>query len=67
MGRITSGPARFLHRVRVDPHGSHRGYPFDLPVVAWLVCPGGLAVAAEVTFLVGENGSGKSPWSRRSR
>ena len=60
MGRLTSGPARFLHRVRVDPQGLPRGYPFDLPAVAWLMRSGGLTVAPGVTFLVGENGSGKS-------
>jgi predicted ATPase len=37
-----------------------RGYPFDLPAVAWLVRSGGLTVPPGVTFLVGENGSGKS-------
>jgi len=60
MGRLTSGPARFLHRVRVDLRGLPRGYPFDLPAVAWLMRSGGLTVAPGVTFLVGENGSGKS-------
>lgn len=34
-----------------------RGYPFDLPVIASL---GTLAFTSPVTFLVGENGSGKS-------
>ncbi len=60
MGRPASGPARFLHRVRMDLHGPPTGYPFDLPAVAWLVRSGGLTVAPGVTFLVGENGSGKS-------
>jgi predicted ATPase len=56
----SSGPARFLHRVRVDRQSMPRGYPFDLPAVAWLVRSGGLTVPPGVTFLVGENGSGKS-------
>ncbi|WP_245607437.1 AAA family ATPase [Pseudonocardia spinosispora] len=37
------------------------GYPFTLPVVAWLAGrPDGLPLVAGVNFLIGENGSGKS-------
>jgi predicted ATPase len=52
--------ARYLHRLRFDPDTPTRGYPYDLPVVAWLAARGGLTLPAGVTFLVGENGSGKS-------
>lgn len=35
-------------------------WPFTIPAVAQIVREGGLEVARGVTFLVGENGSGKS-------
>ena len=35
-------------------------YPFTLPAVRFLAQAGGLELPAGVTFLVGENGSGKS-------
>jgi predicted ATPase len=35
-------------------------YPFTLPAVRCLAQAGGLELPAGVTFLVGENGSGKS-------
>ena len=47
--------ARFLKRVRVD--GAPAGWPFDLPAVQAL---GELRFDAPATFLVGENGVGKS-------
>ena len=53
-------PAHFLQRFRFDPGVPTRGYPYDLPAVAWMIARGGLSLPAGVTFLVGENGSGKS-------
>lgn len=52
-------PGRFLKYVALDEEAAGTGYPFDLPVVdglrrAWLTLGPG------VTFLVGENGTGKS-------
>lgn len=52
--------ARFVRAVRVDPPSDAVGYPFGLPVVAELIRSGGMELGAGVTFLVGENGTGKS-------
>ncbi|MFC0555572.1 AAA family ATPase [Planotetraspora thailandica] len=52
--------AGFIRDIRVDTRQIHQGYPFSLPVVAWLASTRGLAFSPGVTFLVGENGSGKS-------
>jgi predicted ATPase len=41
------------------PAGSEKSWPFSVPAVAELVT-GGLAFDRPITFLVGENGSGKS-------
>lgn len=53
-------PGRFVHRIRLAPTAPSSEYPFDLPVVAGLLRGGGLGLPPGVTFLVGENGSGKS-------
>ncbi|MGH3695065.1 MAG: AAA family ATPase [Pseudonocardiaceae bacterium] len=55
-------PGRFLRRVRLgaDAGAVTDRYPFTLPVVAWLARCGGLDLTPGVTFLVGENGTGKS-------
>jgi predicted ATPase len=62
---MTRAPARtaaggFIQRVRLAPDAATGRYPFTLPAVAWLARSGGLALAPGVTFLVGENGTGKS-------
>lgn len=43
----------------LQPHGSRRTWPFDVPCVAQLA-EEGMVFERPVTFLVGENGSGKS-------
>lgn len=53
--------AGFLRSVVVDERTAvRRGYPFDLPVVQGLLRAGQLPLDPGVTFLVGENGTGKS-------
>ncbi|WP_304119208.1 AAA family ATPase [Mycolicibacterium bacteremicum] len=55
------GGGRFIRAVTVSaPDEGGEEYPFDLPVVQFLLRSGGLALAPGVTFLTGENGSGKS-------
>jgi len=39
------------------PHGD---YPFNIPAVRYLQRAGGISLEKPVTFLVGENGTGKS-------
>jgi predicted ATPase len=57
----TAAPARFVRRVRLPARASTGRYPFTLPAVAWLAASTeGLEFPAGVTFLVGENGTGKS-------
>jgi predicted ATPase len=58
--RTRTAPARFIRRVRLAPDAQTGRYPFTLPAVAHLARTGGLALAPGVTFLVGENGTGKS-------
>lgn len=55
----------FLTQVRLDESGLDEiggpaGYPFTLPAVRHLREVGGLALDPGVTFLVGDNGTGKS-------
>ena len=50
---------QFLREVRVDESAPARGYPFDLPVVKSLR-EKPLKFHPKVTYLVGENGTGKS-------
>jgi predicted ATPase len=54
-----SAAGRFLREVRLPTPGTG-GYPFALPAVAWLARSDGLRLGAGLTFLVGENGTGKS-------
>jgi predicted ATPase len=49
----------FVSRLHVPEELVAPGWPFDLPVVRRLV-GGGLRLGAPVTFLVGDNGTGKS-------
>ncbi|ADP81705.1 AAA family ATPase [Pseudofrankia inefficax] len=51
---------RFIREVRLPAPSGAGGYPFSLPAVAWLARGDGLRLGAGVTFLVGENGTGKS-------
>ena len=57
--RPRSAGGRFVHRVQLAPGAAGNRYPFTLPVVSHLA-RGGLDLGRGVTFLVGENGSGKS-------
>jgi predicted ATPase len=50
----------FLTRVSVRAPADADGYPFDLPVVRHLLAVDGLVLDPGVTFLVGDNGTGKS-------
>ncbi len=50
----------FVRRVRLDPNTGTGRYPFTLPVVQQLSRSTGLDVDGAVTFLVGDNGTGKS-------
>lgn len=55
-----SAAGRFLREVRLPAPSGAGGYPFALPAVGWLARSDGLRLGAGVTFLVGENGTGKS-------
>lgn len=57
---VEMGPGGFVREVRLSPDGAGRRYPFTLPVVRSLAERDGLALDPGVTFLVGENGTGKS-------
>lgn len=59
MPRTGTGPGRFLLRLAVE-EPVPPGYPFDLPVVRGVRQGGGLDLAPGVTFLTGDNGTGKS-------
>jgi predicted ATPase len=48
----------FIRRIALDTAGS--GYPVTLPAVAALRAAGGVDLGPGVTFLVGDNGTGKS-------
>jgi predicted ATPase len=60
MTAARSAPGGFIRQVRLDPGAGQERYPFSLPAVRWLSQAGGLDIAPGVTFLVGENGTGKS-------
>lgn len=53
-------PGGFLRDVRVDAQSDTGRYPFTLPVVRHLVAIERLELPPGVTFLVGDNGTGKS-------
>lgn len=50
----------FVQSIRPAPDSDTGRYPFTLPVVRQLARTGGLALDPGVTFLVGDNGTGKS-------
>lgn len=50
----------FLRWVELDPDTPTAGYPYALPVVAALRAAGRLPLDPGVTFLTGDNGTGKS-------
>jgi predicted ATPase len=50
----------FVQRIRLLPDSDTGRYPFTLPVVRHLAQVGGLDLDPGVTFLVGDNGTGKS-------
>lgn len=54
------GGGGFLEQVALIPGADTGRCPFTLPVVAELARCGGLDIAPGATFLVGENGTGKS-------
>lgn len=62
MSRARARPSTggFLQQVRLDPHAGTGRYPFTLPIVRHLDRAGGLELDPQVTFLVGDNGTGKS-------
>lgn len=55
-GCLSSGVMPYLSRLQVGP--SNGGYPFSIAAIRAL--EGGLELHPKVTFLVGENGTGKS-------
>lgn len=56
----TRAAGGFVEQVRLDPQAETGRYPFTLPVVRHLAHAGGLDLDPRVTFLVGDNGTGKS-------
>ncbi len=60
MSRAGTRTGGFVKRVWLDPHAGTGRYPFTLPVVRHLDEIGGLDLDPGVTFLVGDNGTGKS-------
>ena len=59
-GPCTTRYGWFIEQVRLDPHASTGRYPFTVPVVRHLDRAGGLDLDPRLTFLVGDNGTGKS-------
>ena len=62
---VADRAGRFVQRVRLDLNGTASTslgdrYPFALPIVRHLASIGGLELDPGVTFLVGDNGTGKS-------
>ena len=56
----TRAAGGFVRQVRLEPTAGTGRYPFTLPLVQYLARAGGLALEEPVTFLVGDNGTGKS-------
>ncbi|CAM3726050.1 AAA family ATPase [Smaragdicoccus niigatensis] len=54
------GGAPFISEVLIDDVGDRNDYPFDLPIVRHLARRRRLKLTTPVTFLVGDNGTGKS-------
>ncbi|MFC4128077.1 AAA family ATPase [Nocardia rhizosphaerae] len=50
----------YIRDIQMTPGPHPRKYPFHVPAVTYLAQNGSLPLAEGVTFLVGENGSGKS-------
>lgn len=55
-----AGGGGFIKQVRLDAATSVERYPFTLPVVRQVIAAGGLNLDPGVSFLVGDNGTGKS-------
>lgn len=55
-----SEKSRFIRHFRIDRPPDFDSYPFSLPVVKNLYETGGFSLHSGLTFLVGENGTGKS-------
>lgn len=53
---IKISSALFLHGISLKPDSPRTGFPFSIPAIANL----NLRIKKHITFLVGENGSGKS-------
>jgi predicted ATPase len=58
--RASSQGGGFIQHVRLEPTADTGSYPFTLPVVVELGRRGVLRLSPGVTFLVGDNGTGKS-------
>lgn len=54
----------FVRQVAIDADADTGRYPYTLPVVQSLLRQGELALDPRVTFLVGNNGTGKSTLMR---
>lgn len=56
-----AGQGQYMRYARISslPDGPS-AYPFSMPVVQWLAARGGMNLPGGATFLVGDNGSGKS-------
>jgi predicted ATPase len=52
--------ARYVSEIRLDGELPRDSYLCRLPVIRYLAEQGGLRLSADVTFFVGENGTGKS-------
>ncbi len=55
-----SAPRRYLRQISLPPGRCPQGYLAGVPAVRWLAAGGALVFDRAVTFLVGENGTGKS-------
>ncbi|OXM58668.1 ABC transporter ATP-binding protein [Amycolatopsis thailandensis] len=60
MHQDESAGGGFVQSIRLVPGSDTGRYPFALPVVRYLARTGGLALDPGVTFLAGDNGTGKS-------
>jgi predicted ATPase len=53
---MNTTPSLFLHNISLKPDAPRAGFPFSIPAIAKL----NIEFRTQITFLVGENGSGKS-------